>query len=225
MLLFPCLIQAQSTHVQQPRRHSPHSSYWEPRKLVLGLVFSPAISGPSASLNTLLVGNDPRHREEAKIAFSLGLQARYKINDRWEAQIRALRTDKGYKQILVGPVTISDKAPQTSRLYFLSLPASIRYNLKKGTVTVYMYAGLAPEKFLRAAGLRHEDQFHPFSLSYLAGLGGEFPLKDEWFVNIEPVFMHSLTAVNQYRGYKPLSVGLIVGFFYEYRPEQFGSGR
>jgi len=202
-----------------------HDSYWEARKLVLGVIFSPNLSGPSFSVDESFSGNG-RYREEAKSAFSFGLQARYKINDKWEAQLRMLRADKGYKHIFVGPVTISDKSLYNYRLFYLSFPTSIRYNFNEGKfVSFYVFAGVVPDVFLRSSGLRYEEEFYPVALSYLGGIGGEFPLRDHWFLNIEPIFMQALTVFNRFRQYRPLSAGLAIGFFYDYQPEFADSGR
>lgn len=208
LILFPCLIFSQSKH----------HSHWESRKLLLGVIFTPQLSGPSNISNEIIVDNF-RYREEGKFAFAFGLQARYKLSPKWEAQLRLQRTDKGYKQIFVGPLTISDKTPYNYRFFYISFPSSIRYNLNQGNISFYVFGGISPDVFMRSAGLKYEEEFAPLALSYLAGIGGEFSLKNDWFMQIEPIFMHALTALTEFRQYKPLSLGIAIGLYYDYRPE------
>lgn len=218
-LLYAPTLLAQYSHSRQ------HNSFWEARKLVLGVILSPAITGPTQQAEQAIYESS-RYREEAKPSLAWGIQARYRLSEQWEAQLRLMRIDKGYKHILVGPVTMADHPPTNYRMFFISLPASLRYNLKRSDkFTLYVFAGMAPEFLSRTAGLRYEDHHYPVSLSYLAGAGGEFPLKDHWFVNIEPTFTNNLTPLNRLRGYKPLSLGLAVGLFYDYRPAYTSPGQ
>ena len=204
-LLFPLILFGQN-RVQ---------AFREPQRLILGLFVQPAFNQPTTKQTEFYFDND-RYREETGFAISGGIQARYLFDAKWELQMRALIMGKGYRQVLEGPLTIGEINDFSYKIRYVGLPVALRRNLSIGKGEAYVFIGLEPAFFGRASDNQPTERFNPIAVSYLFGLGKEFTVGNEWRVNIEPIFMQAFTALNQFRKYKPITIGLGLGLFYVY---------
>lgn len=204
-LLFPLMLSGQDRA----------QAYREPQRLLLGLFVQPAFNQPTTKLSEFYFDND-RYREETGFAISGGVQARYVLDSKWELQMRALIMGKGYRQVLEGPLTIGEINDISYKIRYVGFPVSLRRNLSEGKNKMYVFVGLEPAFFGKASENQPAEQFNPIALSYLLGAGGELALGNEWRVNIEPIFMQAFTALNKYRKYKPITIGVGLGLFYVY---------
>lgn len=191
-------------------------------RVSVGFVLSPERTAPSTFLYIYpdASDSDQEFLEMAKTTFSGGVVTQYWMNPYLSLRLGILYADKGYKEVVnIRTEGQGVRSEETNfRISYLSLPITAKLPLNQGPSNLYLSAGVASDIFLHGHGGTRSfttAEFPQVSMSLVLGVGAEFPINDKMIAGFEPTFRMALSDYSLERMYRPFSLGLALGIFYQ----------
>ncbi len=194
-------------------------------RLSLGILVSPDYSYRTlvSQVSNSFVKESRDELEKAKVSYTTGLFLKYKLSEKFTLESGAQFSDKGEKEYYNSTDfdTVDDDIFQPDdpwipnekttvyHYQYIDIPIKLNWYLYREKYRIFISAGMSANFFLNAKmvnRLKFDDRedilsgkmdynFRPLNWAAIAGAGIEYFFPNRIGVRIEPVFRHSVTAV------------------------------